>query len=257
MASTKNTFELLFKITSAAAEAEAAQGAVIQHLKEENEQLKEELRKLKDSLAAPAAAAAPAATAACAAAAAAAPAAAAAAAPAAAAEAPQPVKTTLPVFCTADSGNLTSGHMHVSDFDKVIAFSYALKKDLGPLFETMSEKDFKEYLKTLHRCDNGDPITGHYAGKIYAFMKTAKENIGKQIVVAVDRPFGGGLEIREITGPYCYSEGVRYTHGGSGYFHQFPTKLIRKLTPKESNEVVEARKAQSPRGLNWSVDLVV
>ena len=231
MASVMNTFELLSKITGAAAASEAAQAAVIQHLKEDLRKLKEENLQLKGSLAA--------------------------AAPAAAAEAPQPVKTTLPVFCTADSGNLASGHMKVSDFDKVIAFSYALKKDLGPLFETMSEKDFKEYLKTLHRCDNGEPISGHDASKMYIFMKMATENIGKQIVVAVDKPYGGGLEIREITGPYCYSEGVRYTHGGSGYFHQFPTKLIRKLTPKESNEVVEARKLQSPRGLIWSVALIV
>jgi hypothetical protein len=227
------SFELLSKITGAAAASEAAQAAVIQHLKEELRKLKEENLQLKTSAAAEVASAA--------------------------AEAPavQPVKTTLPVFSTADSHNLGSGHMKVSEFDKVIAFSYALKKDLGPLFETMSEKDFKEYLKTLHRCDNGEPITGHDAGKMYMFMKMATENIGKQIVVAVDKPYGGGLEIREITGPYCYSEGVRYTHGGSGYFHQFPTKLIRKLTPKESNEVVEARKLQSPRGLNWSVDLIV
>lgn len=233
MASTKNTFELLYnKITGAAAEAEAAQAAVIQNLEDKVRRLEEENLQLKGSLAA-------------------------AEAPAAAAEAPQPVKTTLPVFSTADSHNLGSGHMKVSDFDKVIAFSYALKKDLGQLFETMSEKDFKEYLKTLHRCDNGEPITGHDASKMYMFMKMATENIGKQIVVAVDKPYGGGLEIREITGPYYYSEGVRYTHGGSGYFHQFPTKLIRKLTPKESNEVVEARKLQCPRGLNWSVDLIV
>jgi hypothetical protein len=227
MASVMNGFELLSKITSAAAASEAALAAVIQQLKQENEKLKEEILRLKGAAAAQVAAA------------------------------PLPVKTTLPVFCTADSGNLGSGHMKVSDFDKVIAFSYALKKDLGPLFETMSEKDFKEYLKTLHRCDNGEPISGHDASKIYMFMKIATENIGKQIVVAVDKPYGGGLEIREITGPYSYSEGVRYTHGGSGYFHQFPTKLIRKLTPEESNEVVEARKLQSPRGLNWSVDLIV
>ena len=233
MASVMNTFELLSKITGAAAASEAAQAAVIQQLKEEIQKLKEENLQLKSAAAsemAPVAAEAP---------------------------AVQPVKTTLPVFCTADSGNLGSGHMKVSDFDKVIAFSYALKKDLGPLFETMSEKDFKEYLKTLHRCDNGEPITGHDASKIYTFMKMATEHIGKQIVVAVDKPYGGGLEIREITGPYSYSEGVRYTHGGSGYFHQFPTKLIRKLTPEESNEVVDARKLQSPRGLNWSVDLIV
>ena len=233
MASVMNTFELLSKITGAAAASEAAQAAVIQQLKEEIQKLKEENLQLKSAAAsemAPVAAEAP---------------------------AVQPVKTTLPVFCTADSGNLGSGHMKVSDFDKVIAFSYALKKDLGPLFETMSEKDFKEYLKTLHRCDNGEPISGHDASKMYIFMKMATENIGKQIVVAVDKPYGGGLEIREITGPYCYSEGVRYTHGGSGYFHQFPTKLIRKLTPKESNEVVEARKLQSPRGLIWSVALIV
>ena len=171
--------------------------------------------------------------------------------------APAPLKTTLPVFCTADGPNLASGHMQVSDFGGKIAFSYALKKDLGPPFETMSEKDFKEYLKTLHRCDNGDPITGHAASQMYAFMKTAKENIGKQIVVAVDKPYGGGLEIREITGPYCYSEGVRYTHGGSGYFHQFPTKRVRALTPEESNMVVQVRKVQNPRGLIWYADLVV
>ena len=231
MASTMNTFELLSKITGAAAAAEAAQAAEIRDLKEELRKLKEENEQLKGSAAA------------------------AAAAPAAAAEAPQPVKTTLPVFCTGDNDNLSNGNMQVSDFDKKIAFSYALKKDLGPLFETMSEKDFKEYLKTLQRCDNGNPITNHGPGKIYTFMKTAKENIGKQIVVAVGKRFGGGLEIREITGPYCYSEGVPYTHGGSGYFHQFPTKLIRKLTPEESNMVVEARK--HPYALNWSVDLIV
>ena len=149
MASTKNTFELLYnKITGAAAEAEAAQAAVIQTLEDKVRRLEEENLQLKGSLAA-------------------------AEAPAAAAEAPQPVKTTLPVFCTGDNDNLSNGNMQVSDFDKKIAFSYALKKDLGPLFETMSEKDFKEYLKTLHRCDNGDPISGYYAGKIYTFMKMA------------------------------------------------------------------------------------
>lgn len=179
----------------------------------------------------------------------------AAAAPAPAA-APEPVKTTLPVFCTADATNLANGNINVSDFDNMIAFSYALKKDLSEAFETMSAKDFKEYLKTLHRCDGG-LINGHEAGKIYKYMKWGTENIGKQIVVAVPKPWGGGLQIREITGPYRYSECVPTTNGGSGYYHQFPTKFVRNLEGHESNEVVEARKVQSPQGLNWYAALVV
>ena len=150
MASITTHLEFLSKITSKAAEAEASQSAVIQHLKEELRKLKEENQQLKGSLAALAVTAVP-----------------------AEAQKPQPVNITLPVVCTADSRNLTRGHIHVSDFDRVIAFSYTLKKNLGSLFETMSEKDFKEYLKTLHRCDNGDPISGYYAGKIYTFMKMA------------------------------------------------------------------------------------
>jgi hypothetical protein len=178
------------------------------------------------------------------------------AAPAPAA-APEPVKTTLPVFCTADGANLANGNIEVSDFDNMIAFSYALKKDLSEAFETMSAKDFKEYLKTLHRCDTGELINGHEAGKICKYMKWGTENIGKQIVVAVPKPWGGGLQIREITGPYRYSECVSTTNGGSGYFHQFPTELVRNLKGHESNEVVEARKVQSPQGLNWYAALVV
>ena len=173
------------------------------------------------------------------------------------APAPKPVKTTLPVFCTGDRGNLGNGNMQPSNFNDMIAFSYSLNKDLTVPFTTIAKDEFKNYLTTLRRSDDGTHINSHVAGRISTFMSTATENIGKQIVVALDKPYGGGLEIREITGPYRYNETFRYKDGGLGYFHQFPTKLIRKLTPKESNEVVEARKKQAPRGLNWSVDLIV
>jgi hypothetical protein len=162
-------------------------------------------------------------------------------------------KTTLPVFCTADSKNLKEGEM--TPPEDFVAFSYKLMKDLGPAFTSMSEKEFKAWVKTQPTA-LGEVLDGQSISKIYTSMRMLTDNIGKQIVVAVCKSQGGGLEIREITGPYRYSQDFLYKNSGTpGYMHQFPTKLIRKLTPQESAEVSSARKARY--ALVWSVDLLV
>jgi hypothetical protein len=166
--------------------------------------------------------------------------------------APSPVKTILPVFCTADRENLKKGEMKVSDMEGHVAFSYALRMNLAEAFNTMSEKAFKDMLKMQYRLDSG-LITGREAYKIYNAMKVLTNNIGKEIVVAVSREFGGGLEVRKITGPYQYSEDFHYKHGGLGYFHQFPTKFVRKLSDEESKAVTAARPCCYD--LTWSVEL--
>ena len=93
-------------------------------------------------------------------------------------------------------------------------------------------------------------------------MKTAANNIGKEIVVAVGSVAGkkagyasGGLEIRKITGPYHYTESFRYASGDPGYMHQIPTEFVRRLSDDESRAVTAARKQRY--ALNWNISLAL
>jgi hypothetical protein len=166
------------------------------------------------------------------------------------------VKTTFPVFCTAGSHALKKGIMKVEDFAEFIGLNYGVDQELGTAFNTKTEKEFKAWLKTQHRDDNDEKITGNTASKIYRALKMPTDNIGKKIVVAVAGSCGGGLEIREVTGPYRFaSVGVRYAPDGVGYKHQFPTKFVRKLTAEESKAVNDARLAKNCYALTWTVDL--
>ena len=184
----------------------------------------------------------------------------------------EPVMSTLPVFCTGDSNNLKHKQMKISDFKDIIAFSYELMEDLNPHFITKSKEQFIDYLTTRTRrgsAHQGMPeklITKHDANKIYTFMKTASDNIGKEIVVAVGCIEGkkagyaaGGLEIRKITGSYRYTESFRYASGDIGYMHQFPTEFVRRLSNDESKAVTSARPTGGcgPFALNWNIRLTL
>jgi len=156
--------------------------------------------------------------------------------------APPSTKISYPVFCTADEYNLRKKNLKISDFDKCVAFSYQIKMDLGIPFSRMSCDQFKALICTTPRTDNGEILKMPTATKIYNAMKMLTENVGKTIIVAVAGSKGGGLELRRITGGYQYTEGILGNDGGTGYFHQFPTELVRKLTPQESKEVADNRK---------------
>jgi len=166
-----------------------------------------------------------------------------------------PTEVTLPVFCTADMKGLKNGQIKIPDFDHFTAFNYQLKKEIGQAFFTMSKANFIAYLRTIPLCDDGGFLGRDQPKIIYEAMKMHVENIGKLIVVAVAGSQGGGLEIRRITGGYRYSENFKHADGRLGYFHQFPTELIRKLTPEESTKVAKARKNRF--ALIWSVSLTV
>ena len=166
-----------------------------------------------------------------------------------------PAEVTLPVFCTADEVGLRKKHVKIADFDNMIAFSYQVKQDLGEAFSTMTEAQFKAYLCTKTRNDTGGEIKTGAATQMATFMKTANANIGKMIVVAVAGSKGGGLEIRRITGGYRYSEDFKLADGRLCYFHQYPTEVVRKLTPEESKKVADARK--NPYALNWNIALTL
>lgn len=165
-----------------------------------------------------------------------------------------PAEVTLPVFCTADEVSLRKKHVKLSDFNDKIAFSYQVKKDLSEP-SMLPDAEFKAYLCSQTRADTGDEIKSGAASQMATFMKTANANIGKNIVVAVAGSKGGGLEIRRITGGYRYSEDFKLADGRLCYFHQYPTELVRKLTPEESKKVADARK--NPYALNWSISLTL
>lgn len=166
-----------------------------------------------------------------------------------------PAEVSLPVFCTGDEVGLRKKQIKISDFNHFAAFSYQLKKDIGEAFSTMSEADFKAYLRTIPCSDDGGLIGPVQANQIYTSMKMFSDNLGKLIVVAVAGSKGGGLEIRRITGGYRYSEELKQADGRAGYFHQYPTEVVRKLTPEESKKVADARK--NCYALNWSISLAV
>ena len=169
------------------------------------------------------------------------------------------VADILAVFSPVAAHDIKKGRVATPDFKDMVACSYQLPEDLGQIFSTKSEKDFKDHVKALRRCDDGDPIGGSWAKTLHTFMKNGTENIGKKVVVSYDKGCGPSLvaELREITGPYRYAPLTSKSDDRpSGiYFHQFPTKLIRKLTTEESLRVFEARMRQAPRGINWSVKL--
>jgi hypothetical protein len=166
-----------------------------------------------------------------------------------------PAEVTLPVFCTGDEVGLRKKQIKISDFNNFAAFSYQLKKDIGEAFSTMSEADFKAYLRTIPCSDDGGLIGPVQANQIYTSMKMFSDNLGKLIVVAVAGSKGGGLEIRRVTGGYRYSEELKQADGRAGYFHQYPTEVVRKLTPEESKKVADARK--NCYALNWSISLTL
>lgn len=157
-------------------------------------------------------------------------------------------KTILPVFCTASAEDLRTGRLTISDFDNFVAFSYQIKSSLWHNFQTMDEKEFKKYLNSLHRHDNGKKIT--VGSKIMNAMKILTANLGKHIVVAVAASQGGGLQICRVTGLYRYSEDFHLADGSTCYFHQFPTEFVRNLTLEESKSVAEARTDRY--ALNWN-----
>jgi len=169
------------------------------------------------------------------------------------------VRTRLPVFSTVARHDIEAGRITVSDFKEFVACSYQLSEDLSRPFSEKNEKKFKDHVKAMHRADLGGAVGGGVAKKVYDFMKTGTDNIGKKIVVAYDKGCGGGGEIREITGPYRFRPiAARTSDRPSGFYcHQFPTKLIRPLTAEESKEIVEARKQQGPRDLNWNTEIAI
>ena len=145
----------------------------------------------------------------------------------------------------------------LSQFKDFIAFDYGIQINLGTIFCSSSEKEFKKFVSSapcLH--ENKETLNPHNASQIYSAMKTLTDNIGKPIVIAVGKGMGGGLELRKIIGPYKFVEsGIKTKSGNLCYFHQFPTEFIRKLTPEESQKVSNARKYQF--SLVWNVEIVI
>ena len=162
-----------------------------------------------------------------------------------------------PVFCTADEVGLRKKHVKISDFAKAVAFNYRLKKDIGNAFYTMSRDDFIKYLCNIPLEDGDKPFLSRKKAKhIYNSMKSLTDNIGKEIIVAVAKSKGGGLEIRRVTGPYRFIvEGIK--GDGTGYRHQFPTEFVRKLAPEESTKVANLRHTGDCglMSMNWEVTL--
>jgi hypothetical protein len=166
-----------------------------------------------------------------------------------------PVLTTLPVFCTADMESLKSKSLNITQFNDFVAFSYGIRRDIGPAFQTMSEEQFKAYVCTIPRCDDGTFIAKNSAKTIHTAMTLLTQSVGKLIIVAVAKTQGGGLELRKITGGYRFTDGITTTSGEHCYFHQFPTKTVRKLTQAESDHVASRR--TNCYALTWTADIMV
>lgn len=162
-----------------------------------------------------------------------------------------------PAFCTAGEDVIRLKFVKISDFANAVAFHYRMKQDIGNAFYTMNREDYIKHLCTIPLEEaRGGFVSPKQAKHIYNSMKSLTDNIGKEIVVAVAKSQGGGLEIRRVTGPYRFMvEGI--TGDGTGYWHQFPTKLVRKLTPEENNKVTDARRTGDSgiMSMNWKVTL--
>ena len=170
----------------------------------------------------------------------------------------EPVPSDLAVFSTVATGSVKKGRVKITDFKDFVACGYHLAVDCDEPFRTMSEEDFKDLIKAVEKNDGSGPVGGSAAKKVYTFMKSGTENIGKTIIVAYDKGLGGGGEVRRITGPYRYSPTFDL-HGDTiaCYFHRFPTEFIRNLTPDEFTQVASARQQQGPRAINWTARLLL
>lgn len=166
-----------------------------------------------------------------------------------------PVLTPLHVFCTVDMESLRDKILTIQQFCHFVAFSYGIRRDIGSAFQTMSEEQFKAYLCTIPHCNRGTFITKNQAKTIHNSMTLLTESLGKLIIVAVAKTQGGGLELRRITGGYRFTHGVTKSTGEQGYFHQFPTETVRKLTKAESEYVASRR--TNCYALTWTADLMV
>ena len=166
-----------------------------------------------------------------------------------------PVLTPLPVFCTADMESLRDKILTIDQFNHFVAFSYGIRRDIGPAFQTMSEEQFKTFLCSIPHCDRGTFLTKNQAKTVHTSMTVLTQALGKLIIVAVAKTQGGGLELRRITGGYRFTDGLSTTTGERRFFHQFPTQTVRKLTRDESDYVASRR--TNCYALTWTADLMV
>ena len=166
-----------------------------------------------------------------------------------------PVLTTLPVFCTADMESLRDKILTIDQFNHFVAFSYGIRRDIGPAFQTMTEEQFKAHLCSIPHCDRGTLMSKNQAKTVHTSMTLLSQAIGKLIIVAVAKTQGGGLELRRITGGYRFTDGVSTRTGERRFFHQFPTETVRKLTPEESDHVASRR--TNCYALTWTADIMV
>lgn len=166
-----------------------------------------------------------------------------------------PVLTTLPVFCTVDMESLRDKILTIDQFNDFVAFSYGIRRDIGPAFHTMTEEQYKNYLCTIPHCYTNTHLTKNQAKTIHTAMTLLTQSVGKLIIVAVAKTQGGGLELRKITGGYRFTDGISRSTGERCYFHQFPTKTVRKLTQAESDYVGSRR--TNHYALTWTADIMV
>lgn len=159
--------------------------------------------------------------------------------------------TSYDVFCNGSAEELSSGQMTKDQFASFIAFNYSVHTDLTPLLG-LDKEAFVAALHTFKTPEGGDLFEPRATAPtiIYKALKFGAEHLGREFIVAVAGSQGGGLEIRRITGPYRFTEGVRCANGSFKYRHQFPTELVRILTAEESARVAEARK--NKLALQWS-----
>ena len=169
------------------------------------------------------------------------------------------VSTTVPatsmgVFCNCSSEELSSGQLTKEQFADFIAFHYGLCEDLTP-YLGLDKEAFVAALRAFKNSEGEDFFDARATAPtiIYKALQFGAEHLGREFIVAVAGSQGGGLEIRRITGPYRFTEGVRCANGSYKYRHQFPTEKVRDLTPEESARVSEARK--NKLALQWTCEL--
>jgi hypothetical protein len=155
------------------------------------------------------------------------------------------------VFCNGSAEELSRGQLTKDQFASFIAFNYGVNMDLTPLLGYEKE-DFVAALHRIRTREGGLLFDAKATAPtiIYKALKFGAEHLRREFIVAVAGSQGGGLEIRRITGPYRFTEGVRCANGSIKYWHQFPTELVRVLTAEESLRVAEARK--NKLALQWS-----
>jgi hypothetical protein len=159
--------------------------------------------------------------------------------------------TSYDVFCNCSAEELSRGQLTKDQFASFIAFNYSVHTDLTPHLG-LDKEAFVAALHTFKTPEGGDLFESRATAPtiIYKALKFGAEHLGREFIVAVAGSQGGGLEIRRITGPYRFTEGVRCANGSIKYWHQFPTETVRVLTAEESLQVAEARK--NKLALQWS-----